>query len=440
MNIRYLFGNIIILGMAILTEDVLAGLTLEQLWQITDNNNLSLMQQEKMISRAREEIAIQQTNYYPSVSTSAYGAWMFFNKTPSIFQGDQKDVTLNVFSLNVNQTIFTGFRIKNSVAYAEENFHAQSLEKEISRNSLFFEVGQLYYNIQSNLLQEQVLTESINRIENQLIKIKNLLSAQQATAFDTLELANKKLQIQTQLSSLKGQTDIIESQLRYMINEPNLTGLDKSGEFTADITLGDISDYFQLAIEKRPEMRQVAARKRGQSHFTNALEAAYYPMISASGAYNKARLDGFIFDGSWFDFYSVFLTLQWELWSWKKDKRKVQQSKLEIERIEIASQDLILSIEQQVRTAYRMLEITRDQMLLQQRLVEQETERFRQTRERYQQGLTSVLDLNSAENDLTSAQLELQKSKILWHKNKLQLDYATGNIGNIGNKVTKKTK
>jgi outer membrane protein TolC len=97
--------------------------------------------------------------------------------------------------------------------------------------------------------------------------------------------------------------------------------------------------------------------------------------------------------------------------------------------LDIALQELFNNIEQQVKTAYQMLEITRNQIHLQNQLVQQEKERFRQTHERYGQGLTTILDLNSAENDLTTAQLELEKTKILWHKNKLQLEFATGVIG-----------
>jgi len=325
--------------------------------------------------------------------------------------------------------VFSGFRTKNSIKYARENLQVQSLQKQITRNTLYYETGSLYYDIQSNLVQQQVLKQSISRIDNQLVKIKNMMAAQQAIAFDTLELANKKLQIFTQLSSLQGTAAILESQLKYLINEPELEPVQASEKSLIDLSIDDISTYFQLAMDHRPELQQINAQKKGTGYYAKTLEGAYYPVISASGSYNTARLDGYIFDGSWIDFYNIMLTFQWELWSWNKDKRKVQQVQLESERLDIATRELFNNIRQQVKTAYQMLEITGKQVYLQQQLAEQETERFRQTRERFQQGLTTMLDLNSAENDLTSAQLELEKSKILWHKYKLQLDHATGIIG-----------
>ena len=68
---------------------------------------------------------------------------------------------------------------------------------------------------------------------------------------------------------------------------------------------------------------------------------------------------------------------------------------------------------------------------MQNRLLKQEKDRYDITHERFQQGLTTALDLSSAEHALTSAQLQLQKSYIDWYKNNLRLQYETGQIGNL---------
>ena len=419
----------ILLTFVLTTTDLSAGLSLQQLWQITDQQNLSLRQQEQLIARAEEEIAIQQSAYYPSLSATANGAWLFFNEAPAIFQGQNKDIKLNTVALNVNQALFTGFRTKNATGQAKENFNIQSIQKEITRSRVFLEIGQVYYDIQANELQQQVLQESIQRIDNQLIKIRNLLEAKQVTPFDTLELANKKLQIFTQVTALHGQMNILYSQLRYLTNTTDLKEIETAQSTAANFSLDPLDNYFQIAWQKRPELRQIAAQKRSNSFTSGIIKGAFYPTLAVSGAYNNASLDGFVFDGNWIDFYSVFLSFQWDLWNWRRDARKVQQVKLETDRLELANQDLIAQIRQQVFIAYQILETTQQQIALQDQLVVQEEERFRQSRERYERGLTTILDLSSAENDLTTAQLELHKTKILWHKNKLQLDFATGIIG-----------
>jgi outer membrane protein len=414
----------------LIISDVCHGMDLPELWQTSLRNNYTLQQQTKLLERSEKEVEIQKTGYLPKLSTRAYGAWLFFNEPPAIFRGGDKDLTVNIFSLAIDQPIFTGFRTQNSITAAEKNFAAQALQKKITRNSIFLETGMLFYDIQSNLVQEEVLQSSVERINFQLTKIKNLLEADQVTAFDTLELANKKLLIQTQLSGIQGETRILFSKLKYMVNAQNLPEVSRPASAQIDLSLTNLATCYDLALTNRPEIQQISEKRSGQLAYSDVLRGAYYPVVSASGAYNKARLDGLVFDGSWIDLYSVFVTFQWELWAWNRDKKKVQQAQLDIQRIDLATQELKDNIRQQVKTAYQMLEITRDKIYLQNQLVEQETERFRQTRERYEQGLTTILDLNSAENDLTAAQLELEKTKILWHKNMLQLDFATGIIGN----------
>lgn len=130
------------------------------------------------------------------------------------------------------------------------------------------------------------------------------------------------------------------------------------------------------------------------------------------------------------DYYVAGVKLQWNLWSWKKDQRKVQQAKLEVQGLELQNQQLIQDIVYQVKEAYQHLQTTQHQIQLQQKLVAQEKERYRITEEKYQQGQATTLDISAAENELTKAQLEQQKNYITYLQYRLQLDFATGIIGN----------
>ena len=79
------------------------------------------------------------------------------------------------------------------------------------------------------------------------------------------------------------------------------------------------------------------------------------------------------------------------------------------------------------------MQMTKTQINLNKNLVALEKERYRIVKENYEQGLSTIIDLNNAENALTAAELELQKEYIAWFQNKLMLDYATGRIGNTNN-------
>jgi outer membrane protein TolC len=61
--------------------------------------------------------------------------------------------------------------------------------------------------------------------------------------------------------------------------------------------------------------------------------------------------------------------------------------------------------------------------------VAQERERYRITENKYSEGLATNLDLSTAETSLIEAELQLQQNYIRWYQYHLQLDFATGGIG-----------
>jgi outer membrane protein TolC len=407
-------------------------LTLDQAWTIALKNNYTLQQQENLIEKAREEISIQQTDYYPSLSSSGLWARANFDKFPMNLplnsSNESAKVGIDMISLSVNQSIFSGFRTKNMVASAREKLVAQEIHKSMIENTVLIEVGNLYFDLQYNRLQQQTLEQSINRIKNQQKRINNLYKSEQATPYDTLEISNKKLQIENQLAILRDAEKILWSNFKYLLNEEDLPALSSlSTEFT-QVTLQSHNEYIQQAIQIRPELKNLSAQKKAQLIFSDGLKARYYPHLSASFGFNILKMTGDLFIDEWTNFYSFLINFQWELWNWNRDSKKVQQARLDIQNLELQESQLIQDIKHQIKISYQNLLSTQKNIILQKKLVSQEKEKYRITEERYNQGLATFLDLDSSELDYTAAQTELFKNFINWYKNRLQLDYATGMI------------
>lgn len=404
------------------------GLTLKQSWAIALKNNYTVQQQENLIDKAREEIAVQKTDYYPSLSTSGLFTRVKFDEFPLKLPNASRDVGINLISLSLNQSIFSGLRTKNLIESAREKSIAEEVKKLVIQNTLYLEIGNLYYEIQYNRLQQKVLEASINRINNQKIMIENLYHSDQATSFDTLEISNKKLQIENQLAILKDAEQILWSNFKYLLNEDELPHLKLLSPESLPHTSFNENDQMQQAIQNRPELKNLSALKKAQLMYSGALKAAYYPQLSASFGYNFLKMSGDLFIDKWSNFYSVMINFQWELWNWNRDSKKVQQARLDVQNLELQEQQLIKDIKHQIKVADQNLQSSQHNITLQQKLVNQEKERYRLTEDRFNQGLATFLDLNSSELAYTEAQIELHKYYIIWYKNRLQLDFATGLI------------
>jgi outer membrane protein TolC len=403
-------------------------LTLLEAWSIALKNNYTLQQQENLIEKAREEISIQKTDYYPSLSSSGLLARANFDKFPMKLPNESGKVGVDLISFSIDQSLFSGFRTKNLVASAREKLVTEQIHKSMIQNTVLIEVGNMYYDLQYNQLQQQTLESSINRIKNQQKRINNLYISEQATPYDTLEIFNKKLQVENQLSILKDAEKILWSNLKYLLNEENLPPLKPLSIEFKQITLQDQNQYIQQALQLRPELKDLSAQKKVQILLSDGLKSRYYPQLSASFGFNVLKMNGDLFIDEWTNFYSFLINLQWELWNWNRDSKKVQQARLDIKNLELEEQRLVQDIKHQIKISYQNLLSSQKKIILQRKLVSQEKERYRITEDRYNQGLATFLDLDSSELSYTEAETELHQNYINWYKNRLQLDYVTGMI------------
>ena len=75
-------------------------LSLDQAWKIALTNNYTIQQQITLLKKAREEISIQQTDYYPSLSTSGLLARAKFDQFPLNLPNASGDVGLDLLSVS----------------------------------------------------------------------------------------------------------------------------------------------------------------------------------------------------------------------------------------------------------------------------------------------------------------------------------------------------
>jgi len=428
---HYLKRTFILFSLLSITPVVVIGqdkLTLEQSWEIALKNNYTIQQQENLIEKAQEEITIQKTDYYPSLNTSGLFARAYFKTFPLKLPIESGNVGIDLVSLSIDQSIFSGMKTKNLVESAQENMIAQKIKKVMIKNTVLLEVGNLYYEIQYNRLQQKVIEASINRINNQKKNIYNLYLSEQVTTFDTLEISNKKLQVENQLAMLKDAEKILWSNFSYVLNEDDLPQIKPLSLESIPYSSYNQTDQIQMAIQTRPELKNLSALKKAQILYSDALKATYYPHLSASFGFNMLNGTGDLFIDEWTHFYSVMINFQWALWNWNRNSKQVQQAKLDIQNLELQEMQLIQDIKYQIEVASQNLQSSQKNIKLQQKLVNQEKERYRITEERFDQGLATFLDLDSSELAYTEAELELHKYYITWYKNRLQLDFATGII------------
>ncbi len=411
--------------------------SLAEAWEIALQNNFGLQAQQTDIERAGREVALQKTAWLPTLSATAgyqhvseLAAIQFPFRLPGapseleVGSKDQYDL-----ALQVRQLVFSGFRTRNLVNAARQQQQAGRQTRRAMENGLKLRVGLLFYELQSNRLRQEVLRQAIARAEDRLTRLRNLYHARQAAAFDTLEAANRKLELSTTLKELQNAYRVQLTRFGHLLNSEQPLDIIPDIDQHPQFNLPNVEELFAAAEAARPELQQLRRLQKAEQFRGKALQSAYYPQIAANASYHYARPGVDFFNDIWMDYYTLGVQLKWELWNWKRDVHKAAQSRLSEQRLSLQAQQMRQEIIQQVREAYELLRNARERIELRKQLLAQEKERYRITLAQYQQGLATNLDLRAAEKALTRAELNLQEALLEWNKERLRLDYALGSIG-----------
>ncbi|MFZ0389108.1 MAG: TolC family protein [Calditrichia bacterium] len=428
---------VLMLGRGFSQPAAVDSLQLPRALQLLEENNLDLARQQKMIQQALTEAEIQNRNFLPLFSLS--GSYRYVSEVPELQlpfsipgQGPvQIEAGVpNQYEVNaaLQQPVFSGFRLsalRQSVKISAESVRQQ---RRVVRAQLRLQTHELFYEIQLSRLQQRALESSINRMKTLLAVQRAFLEAQQATPFDTLQTANQMLGIRTRQVQSRHRQEILLSRLALILRLPEIASVSLKNVQSPDLLLQPLAEYQSLARNQRPELAVIRRKMDVQQFQKKIAKSAFYPQVNAQAAYHYGRPGVNFFRDDWMAYYTVGLNLNWEVWNWGGTRKRLRQADYQMESLHLEEQQLLYSIDQQVKQAWETLLSSREQIELSRRLAAQAAERYRLVEDQYREGILSASDLSEAESDLTIAELQLQQHYIDWLKNKAGLQWATGEI------------
>jgi outer membrane protein TolC len=409
-----------------------APLSLSDAVRLGKASNLSLQQQLERIQQARANLDVQKAGYFPTLT--ANGLFNYVSNIPELNlplgpgAAGADEVKIYDFNLQLQQPLFTGFRLRHQVkAAGEELLYSESQLQEI-KNQIIFQITQIYYAAQLNLMQQKVYRTSLERTGYTLELTKNMFEAGQMRAIDTLSVSNQLLHITTALNKLQHEYAVILTQLELILNSEGIRGVQSFSGKDLAVELAELVKYQEQALQNRPELGQLQHKIQSQNFMRKSVQSSYYPQIYASATFHYLYPDVEILKKEWTDLYLVGLNLKWELWNRGRRKNQTRQLSAAISILTTQQEKEIKTIKNEVKQAYQNLLSDRDQIHLSRKMANQERERYRITRNQYEQGLATTMDLKDAEEALTATELEVQLNYIKWQQDNARMDYVTGII------------
>lgn len=186
--------------------------------------------------------------------------------------------------------------------------------------------------------------------------------------------------------------------------------------------LPTLDDALQSALGTREELRALDAGRRAADAQASVARGSYLPNLAVALDYGvqgneyRFRSDA--------DFALVSVVASWNIFNGGRDAARVQQAKLDAERISLQGQDARRGIELQVRLAWQAAAVAKQAIETAAAQESAADRTYQLVNRRYEEGLASPLELSEARVQRTAAQLNAVFTTYDYYLRRVELDRA----------------
>jgi outer membrane protein TolC len=169
-----------------------------------------------------------------------------------------------------------------------------------------------------------------------------------------------------------------------------------------------LEEYEQDALQNRNDIAATAVRKKAAELSIKTIKTDYYPSIALTGGYIAADIPKFL---SITNAVNIGVGVKYNLSSLWKTKTKLQSAEARVKQVQ-ASQDMLNdNIRLQINQAYQSYFVSRKKIEVLEKSVEQATENYRITKNKYDNSLATTTELLDADVALLQSRLSVTNAK-----------------------------
>jgi outer membrane protein TolC len=320
---------------------------------------------------------------------------------------------------NISFPIFTGGRIRYGIESAKYLQQAATLDVENDKEAVILSTINAYTNlykaavtvnvVKENLEQSQHRDSVFSRLEqNGLLARNDLLAAQ-------LQTSNIELSVLDAENNRK----IANVNMNLMLGLPETTFLIiDSSSFEKTISIKNLEEYEQLALQNRKDILALAFRKKASTSGIAAAKAEMYPSVALTAGYVAADIPHLL---TITNAVTFGVGIKYNLGSLWKSKSTIKQAQARETEIAANQAQLDDAVRLHVNQDYENLLLSRKKIDVYKKAVLQATENYRITKNKYDNNLVNTSELLDANVSLLQSKINLAvaKADVLLAYNKL---------------------
>jgi outer membrane protein len=325
--------------------------------------------------------------------------------------------------ISIGQMITDFGRTSNLIAMAKLQASAQDQVTEATRAQILLNVSRAYFGI--------LRAQAVLKVANQTVAARQTVSDQITAlaesklkssldvSFANVNLADARLLLAQAQSDLKAG----EADLATAMGLPNEAGFVLEEEPIPAPMPDRVDELIGEAVQNRPELKSLRLEQSAAEHFTRAEHDLYYPSLGVVGT------AGFVptgYETVPSRYGAIGMNVSIPIFNGGLFKARQTQAELKAKAATENVNDLQNRVIRDVRVAWLSATTAYDRMALTQQLLQQASSALDLAQTRYDYGLGNIVELSTAQLNLTSAQIAVTSAHYDYQTQRVLVDYQTG--------------
>ena len=403
---------------------------------ITNSSEANLANTKVLTSKL--ELETLKNNQYPSLKVS--GQYLRLTNADvnskigasSSGQGSGIDVSqLLLGQANANMPIFSGFKLKNSIAASESLYKAQTYTASQTKEELAVYVVELFANLYKAQEMLKIFEENSKSANQRSKDFSAMVDNGLLARNDLLKAQLQESNIQISIETAKKNINVINYQLVLLLNLPEKTIID----IDIDTVKKDMAEsQLRTVNAQRNDMEALIYQQKAAESGIKIAKSGYYPSLALVGGYIALDLKNVLTVTNAMNFGVGF---NYDLSSIFKNAKEVKLAKSKSLQTQQALNILSDKVKEEVQQAEENYNLATKQNKVYNQAVEQASENYRIVKDKYDNSLATTTELLEADTQQLQTKINFSLSQAEVALKYYQLQFASGKLINSFN-ITQK--
>lgn len=413
-------------------------LTKEEAVALALENNYGVKIAKNAVSVAENNKSILNTEFLPTVSSSA-GATYNLDNTEAEFSDGSTTVLNGAESSNYNAsvsldyTIFDGLGRRYNYKRLKEQYRLSELQARETIENTIIQLFSVYYNVAQLTDNLNTLEETLNITKDRLTRAEYQFEYGQNTK---LEVLNAEVDINNDsinIINIKQDIKNAKRDLKLVLGKTYTTDYDVETE--VEFTLQFQKDsLYQKAKSRNVALLQTESNIAISTLDINSGKSAYLPTIGLTGTYgwNKNNNNAASFVSvSTNTGLSGGLNLSWDLFDGGSTITTVRNARVNLETQKLEKENILLSIERDFNNAWDNYLNKLEIYSIQEKNIRTAENNFERTHEKFKLGQVNSIEFRQAQLNLLNAELSRNEAKFAAKLSELEILQISGELLNV---------